>query len=197
MNPLTPLVLKPLPYAPSALEPVLSSDQVRTHHEQFGTGYIKRANALLARGGPQGVDALPEDERLRFQFEWNGAVLHELFWASLTPGGAEPTPEFTQRVLGGPAGAAEIRSDLITAGVGIMGSGWAAISVRPREGVFVHAVSSHNYPWGSGCRPLILIDCWEHSYVFDYLAQRRVYLDRLTALIDWRVAEQRLREAGR
>lgn len=193
----TPLRLKRLPYPLSALQPVLSRDQVRVHHEQFQAGYVKRANALLGRAGAQGVDALPEDERLRFMFEWNGAVLHELFWEGITPGGSPPSDEFVRQVLGAPDVLHEIRGDLIATGLQVTGSGWSALSLSPVEGLTVHPVKNHDYPWQTGMRPLALLDVWEHAYVFDYLSGRREYLDRLSALIDWGKVEQRFQEAVR
>ena len=48
---------------------------------------------------------------------------------------------------------------------------------------------------GSGMRPLLTIDVWEHAYYLDYKNLRPMFLQKMWGIIDWNKVGQRLEAA--
>lgn len=180
-----PVPLKPLPYPFEALEPALSRSSVEAHYA-LQARYSQTANSLYFKSHAGRFSA--ENGRL-FQFNKNGAVLHELYWASFTPGGCDPSP-WLERELRTFDGI--LHRDLRDAAMEIQGSGWACLSVSRNRDLLVHEVKDHDYPW-DGYMPLLVLDVWEHAYYLDYTSERQRYVESMLPLIDWGRVEARLR----
>jgi len=183
------LTLPPLPYGLEALDPVLSGDQVDAHYNLNHAAYVTAANRILDETGGDFARA-PSFVYERFVFSRNGALLHDLWWENLAPGGVRPSRELQEAML-----SRGHISGLVTAlretALRVQGSGWSCLSKRNDNELVVHAIRNHDYDW-EAMRPLLLIDVWEHAFFLDYLNNRRAYVDGLLNLIDWRVVESRL-----
>ena len=46
-----------------------------------------------------------------------------------------------------------------------------------------------------GMQPIIVVDCWEHSYYRDYLKDRKTYVFAMMKELDWNVIENRIKIA--
>jgi superoxide dismutase len=46
-----------------------------------------------------------------------------------------------------------------------------------------------------GFHPVIVMDCWEHSYYRDYLKDRKTYVFAMMKELDWNVIENRIKIA--
>jgi Fe-Mn family superoxide dismutase len=186
-----PLTLAPLPYPYEALAPALSEDQVRAHYELHHAGYVRTANEILARVGGhlEGFAQGPSRSWERYVFNVNGARLHELFWATYTPGGRDLSRWLSDQIG---SDLYSLRRDIVREAVGVQGSGWACLSMSKRDGgLVVHSVPNHDYPW-QDLEPLIVLDVWEHSYYIDWRNERQRYAEALLALVDWATVEHRL-----
>jgi len=51
----------------------------------------------------------------------------------------------------------------------------------------------HNIPMGS--HPIIVIDCWEHSYYRDYLSDRKTYVYGMMKELNWKEIDERFKKA--
>ena len=51
----------------------------------------------------------------------------------------------------------------------------------------------HNIPMGS--HPIIVMDCWEHSYYRDYLSDRKTYVYGMMKELDWKEIDERFKKA--
>ena len=183
-----PLTLPPLPYSVEALQPVLSGEQVDAHYTLNHKAYVDNANRILAETGGD-FGSAPSSTYERFVFNRNGALLHDLWWKNLAPGGERPTRELQEALLdhGHISG---LISALRATALKVQGSGWACLSKLPNGRLHVHEIRNHEYDWD--WRPLLLIDVWEHAYYLNYFNDRQAYVDGLLNLIDWRVVESRL-----
>ena len=87
--------LPALPYAPSALEPVMDERTVSLHHDLHHQGYVDGANAALAelsKARESGDFKLVEHWTKKLAFHAGGHQLHSIFWTNLAPvgtGGAQ------------------------------------------------------------------------------------------------------------
>lgn len=198
--PTGPFKLAPLPYADTALAPVISSGTLGFHHGKHHQGYVTNLNKLVA-GTPmeaQSLEAIvlasagkPESAAVfnNAAQVWN----HDFYWKSLKPtGGGEPPAALKARLEASFGSVAEARKALLAAATAQFGSGWAWLVA---DGTQLKVVKTGNaeLPLTQGLRPLLTIDVWEHAYYLDYQNRRA---DHVTAVIDkllnWEFALQNL-----
>ena len=198
--PTGPFKLAPLPYAESALAPVISAGTLGFHHGKHHQGYVTNLNKLVA-GTPmeaQSLEAivLATAGKAETAALFNNAAQawnHEFYWNSLKPaGGGEPPAALKARLEASFGSVAEAKKALAAAAVGQFGSGWAWLVA---DGTQLKVVKTGNaeLPLTQGLRPLLTIDVWEHAYYLDYQNRRA---DHVTAVIDkllnWEFALQNL-----
>ena len=56
-------------------------------------------------------------------------------------------------------------------------------------------VDLHSQQIPIGCTPVIVMDCWEHSYYRDYLSDRKTYVYGMMKEFDWGQIEERFKKA--
>jgi superoxide dismutase, Fe-Mn family len=192
-----PYVLADLPYAYDALAPVIIPAIMELHHGTHHRSYVTNANTLLAK-----LDALPEGDDpstlLRaLSFNVSGHVMHELFWASMTPGGGgQPGPQMRVE-LERAFGSVDRAKALLTASVAkLAGSGWGVLSWETSANrLMVSQVHDHQHDALVGSVPIMCIDGWEHAYYLQYQANRAAWANAFWDIVDWESAENRLAEA--
>jgi Fe-Mn family superoxide dismutase len=167
-------------------------------------GYVKAFNTLLAEQRAafpaQGEAATPLDlasHARRFAFEYNGIVLHELFFEVLgAPGATSPDKqgvlaEAAERSFGGldqwmrhAAGLAKLR-----------GIGWILAVREPRTNRLYNCwVDLHHLMVPANTQVVLAIDLWEHAYLLDFApSQRGNYFETIWNSIDWGKVEARCR----
>lgn len=157
--------------------------------------HVAEVNRLLAaqREAP-GERALPSS---RFAFEYNGMVLHELFFEGLTGVlGAIPAQNstFHAAVKSGFGDLEDWKADLRALAQG-RGAGWVLCArERAANRLFNCWVEGHTIGLPVGTDPIVVIDLWEHAWVNDYtLDQRDAYVDTVLAQINWKIVERRCR----
>jgi len=179
----------------------LSARAVELHLELY-QGYVKAFNALLAEQQaaypPAGEAATPLDLAAhvrRFAFEYNGIVLHELFFEALgAPGGSSPDK-------GGALAAAASRSfgsleqwtQHAAALAKLRGVGWIVTLHDPVRNQLHNAwVDLHHLQVPANMRVVLALDLWEHAYLLDFApSQRDKYFEMLWSSVDWARIDQR------
>lgn len=185
--------LPPLPYAPNALEPVISARTIDFHYSKHHQGYVEKLNKLAA-GTEFAVlplekivvaTAVNSDQKDMFQNAaqaWN----HNFYWPGLKPrGGGEPPAALRQRIEASFGSVEYCRKELAAAAANQFGSGYAWLVLK---GDSLHVISTANAdnPMTQGMKPLWTIDVWEHAYYLDYQNRRADYVDAvLNKLINW------------
>ena len=127
--------------------------------------------------------------------EYNGMVLHELFFEELTGAlGAVPPREGALRIAATRCfGSLEAWQSDLKQLVETRGVGWAAC-MRERSGnrIFNCWIGAHEVGVPAATDPLLVIDFWEHAWLPDYgPGQRAEYFQTVLAQIDWAVVERR------
>ena len=181
------------------------SDAQITEHLDLYAGYVKQVNTLMQelsemRGERRasGKDfGLAEGTR-RLAFEYDGMVLHEFYFSNLKPGG-EARPCDRQglgRALAETFGSVEQWQENFQAMGSMRGVGWVILFQDPvTDRLTNYWVSLHQDGIPARCKPLLVMDVWEHAFMRDYKATERVkYVDAFLRNIDWSVVEQRTRE---
>jgi len=189
-------VLPPLPYAESALDPVISATTLGFHYGKHHKGYVDNLNKLVA--GTEFAELTLEkiiaatagkvDKTAIFNNAaqaWN----HTFYWRSLMPkGGGEPPAVLKQKIEASFGTLDACRKELATAATTQFGSGWAWL-VLDGDKLKVVKTGNADSPLTKGMKPLLTIDVWEHAYYLDYQNRRADYVATvLDKLISWSFA---------
>lgn len=170
------------------------SQKTIEEHLKLYAGYVKNANLILEeiKKGTAGDYALAEMQR-RFSFEFNGMVNHEYYFESFL-GGAHPLSsgsilrkEIEKEWDSFDAWLARFKTVALTRGVG-----WAMLYYDPLTKRLLNAwVDEQHLGQLNGCKTILALDMWEHSFVADYLPSgRKNYLEDFFVNLNWEVIEQ-------
>lgn len=160
---------KPLPYSLDALEPVMGKETINLHYNIMTKGYFKKYNAT-------------GDET-----KYAGAFLHTLWWDNLRPvkNGNEPTTNSALIHIEKHFKTYDrFKKKFTDEALAIKGSGWCAALA---DGRIIQI------PFHKIVKDIVLIlDRWEHSYIFDYGDDKEKYIDNFWKIVNWDTVDKRL-----
>jgi len=178
----------PLPYAYDELEPVISRKIMELHHDKHYLAYVNGANAALEK---------PEKNRetMRdFSFNYNGAKIHEIFFANMRKPQADnlPSGKILEEINLGFGSFDNFKKEFSLAATSVEGSGWAVLWKDEENNLVIGQLEKHNLLGINGMKPILVLDVWEHAYYLDYLNDRKTYVDNFWKIINWDDVENRL-----
>ena len=184
-----------LPYAPEALEPVISKETIGFHHGKHLAGYVNNLNALL-EGSP--LAELPlEDIVLKAEggmLNNAGQILnHNLYFEQFTgkPGKPAPAGKLAEAIERDFGSFEAFKEEFVKKGATLFGSGWVWLSADKDGKLVISQEANAANPIQKGLKPLLTFDVWEHAYYLDYQNRRPDHLAALWQIIDWKVIENR------
>lgn len=197
---MTKFRLQPLAYGYSALEPYLSEQIVRVHHDIHHQAYVDELNAADERmeevrqsGDLSGIRSICEARA----YSYSGNLLHTLYWESMTPGGGgEPHGALAEQLVRDFGDAREFEAEFLAAADAVQGSGWAVLAWQPvgEQLVVLQAGNNQNLAeWGVA--PILVLDVWEHAYYLQYANRRQDYTAGFFSVVDWEEAGRRFEGA--
>lgn len=194
------LNLPPLPYADTALAPVISSNTLSFHYGKHHKGYVDNLNKLVKGTDYESATleriiaetAGKPDKSALFNNaaqSWN----HAFYWSSLKAnGGGKPNGKIAQMIDAAFGSYDNFRKEFSSTTVSQFGSGWGWLVL---DGGALKVVKTANaeVPLTRGLKPLLTIDVWEHAYYLDHQNRRATYVDALIdKLLNWDFAAQNL-----
>lgn len=174
------------------------SDQALDMHFALYQGYVKNTNRLLeelqklAEQDQTRTPAYAELKR-RFGWEFDGMRLHELYFGNL--GGKEPLAADSplMKKLEANFGSFDNWAADFKATGALRGIGWVVLYEDPQSGrLFNTWINEHDLGHLAGCRPLLVMDVFEHAYIPDYGLKRAEYIQAFFDNIDWQAVDGRL-----
>jgi Fe-Mn family superoxide dismutase len=159
-----------LPYSRDDLEPSVSADTIAYHYGKLYKAYVDRFNH-----GEGDAD-----------FNEAGAFLHDLLFTQYQAPATSNTPD-------GPVGEfitkhfktfEKFKEAFQKEAMSVQGSGWVYLA---RNGT-IKTIKNHEIKLDI----ILLIDWWEHSYVLDYLADKKSYLNNQWKIMNWNVISARI-----
>ena len=172
-----PHTLPDLPYAYDALEPFLSAEQLRYHHDKHHAAYVKGLNdteekvkAAQQAGDFAALRALCE----ALAFNYSGHLLHSLFWTNMKPGGGgEPSGKLADAIKGQFGSFDTFKKLFLATTNAVEGSGWGILVRCPETGMLaVLQAEKHENLTVWGLMPILVLDVWEHAYYLKYQNKR-------------------------
>ena len=187
--------LMTLPYAPDALEPVISKETIALYHGKHLQTYVNNLNALLPESGLEELALVEIVQKATGGLANNaGQVLnHELYFGQFRTKRENNIPEGElMEAIGETFGSfAKFKEEFQKAGATLFGSGWVWLSSREDGSLVITQEPNAQNPVQHGLRPLLTFDVWEHAYYLDYQNRRPDHLSALWDIIDWEVVEAR------
>ena len=199
-------VLMALPYAPEALEPVISKETIGFHHGKHLQAYVDNLNGLASppNPSPKGEGSLGDIETLEEivrkapagpLFNNAGQILnHELYFAQFKPAGEAvhcPEGALAAQIEKQWGSVEAFKAEFEAKGVGLFGSGWVWLSADKDGKLVITQETNAANPVQKGLKPLLTFDVWEHAYYLDYQNRRAAHLAALWQIVDWKVIAAR------
>jgi superoxide dismutase, Fe-Mn family len=196
----TTISLPALPYAQSALAPIISENTISFHYGKHHQAYVNNTNKLIAgtdleKAGLEEIikkTAGRPDQSALFN---NAAQVfnHNFYWNSMKPGGGgEPQGRIAERIKGSFGSYQKFVEAFSNAASSQFGSGWAWLVVDNGKLQVIKTANAET-PIVTAAKPLITLDVWEHAYYLDYQNRRADYIKGyLEKLLNWDFAEKNL-----
>lgn len=199
-----PFTLPDLPFAHSAFAPGIDAKTMEIHHGKHHAGYVRNLNRalesepdwqskslgeLLSR-----IEQVPASIRTAVRQNGGGHANHALYWATMQPGGSQPTGRFAKEIEQSFGGLEGLHAELKAAALGCFGSGWAWLVISADGSLQVTSTPNQDSPVMAGERPLFGIDVWEHAYYLNYQNRRGDYVDAFLGLADWAAVSSSLEQ---
>ena len=185
-----------LPYAPDALQPVISAETIAFHHGKHLQTYVNNLNALLP-GSP--FEGLSLEEIVKTSeggvFNNAGQILnHNLYFTQFAAPKENNAP--TGRIadaINAQFGSFEaFKEEFEKKGVTLFGSGWVWLSADAEGKLVITQEPNASNPLTKGLNPLLTFDVWEHAYYLDYQNRRPAHLAALWQIVNWEEVNNRL-----
>jgi Fe-Mn family superoxide dismutase len=187
--------LMALPYAPEALEPVISKETIGFHHGKHLAGYVNNLNGLLESSPLAG---LPLEEIV---LKAEGGVLnnagqilnHNLYFGQFAApkDDNKPTGKLAEAIARDFGSFEAFKDEFQKKGATLFGSGWVWLSADKDGKLVITQETNAANPIQRGLKPLLTFDVWEHAYYLDYQNRRPDHLAALWQIINWEIIESR------
>ncbi|MQM18471.1 hypothetical protein Taro_051464 [Colocasia esculenta] len=187
-----------LPYDYSALEPAISGEIMRIHHQKHHQAYVTNFNKALeqleeamAKGDSSTIVQLQSTSK----FNGGGHINYSIFWKNLAPvkeGGGEPPKGALGWAIDDVYGSPEaVIRKMNAEGAALQGSGWVWLALdKEMKKVRIETTANQDPLVTKGLHlvPLLGIDVWEHAYYLQYKNVKADYLKNIWNVINWNYA---------
>ena len=200
MSTVTTLSLPTLPYADTALAPVISANTLSFHYGKHHKAYVDNGNKLLAGTDLEGR-SMEEIVKATYGKADKAGIFnnvaqvwnHDFYWLSMRPGGGgAPTGRIGELINSSFGGYDAFKTELTQAAMTQFGSGWAWLVSEGGKLKVTKTPNAEN-PLPHGQTPLLTIDVWEHAYYLVFQNRRADYVAAwLEKLVNWEFAEKNL-----
>ena len=189
--------LPALPYGYKDMEPYISEEQLKIHHDKHHQAYVDGANALLKKFDSRDSEEFDVKAVAKeLSFHVGGFVLHKLFWRNMGPAekcGGEPTGKIAEYIKKDYGSFERFKKEFTQTAVGAEGSGWAALTLCKRtDRIFIMQIEKHNVNLIPGFRIMMVLDVWEHAYYLDYQNRRPEFVDAFWNIVNWDEVNKRV-----
>lgn len=158
-----------LPYARTALAPVMSANTIDYHYGKLYKAYVDRFN----KG---------EGDRT---FNEAGAYLHNILFGQFArPGTRKPHGVILSIIQRNHKDYTAFKKAFKETAMKVQGSGWVYLSKSGQ------IKTIHNHAKRTDIA--LLLDMWEHAFNIDYGTNKEKYIDNFWRIIDWDAVNRRL-----
>lgn len=188
-----------LPYTLNALEPYYSKETLDIHYNVLYKGYVDNTNKTeekLARArlenNFENIKCLERD----LSFFGSGAILHEMFFENMgVPVPTMPSNNLMEQITKDFASFDKFQNQFVEAAKTVEASGWCLLVWVPNfKKLEILQCEKHQNLTLWGCKTILVLDMWEHSYFLQYKSNRAEYINAFKNIINWKVVNKRFDE---
>ena len=188
-----------LPYPLTALEPYYSKETLEIHYQVLYKGYVDNTNKTEEKlqkarleNDFSSIKCLEKD----LSFFGSGVILHELFFKNMGPAiPTTPSVELMLQIIKDFGSYEAFKSQFTEASKVVEASGWCILVWVPEwSKLEILQCEKHQNLTLWGCKPLLVLDMWEHSYFLQYKANRAEYVNGFWNIVNWNVINKRFQE---
>jgi len=185
------------------LKTELLSDKTKRAHQELLDGYVKKLNEVSAKidGSDKSSANLNNSEyrslKIDESYNLNAAFLHGLYFQNISDLTSQITVDsLAYMKIERDFGTFDRwQEDFIACALSAR-NGWAVTLYNTQLRRYVNTIIDlHSQNVMIGMQPVIVLDCWEHSYYRDYLKDRKTYVYAMMKELNWDVIEQRFKVA--
>lgn len=161
-----------LKFGKDELQPVMSEATIKYHYDGLAAKYSERYNK--GEGDPD--------------FNFGGAVLHNIFFGNLIPPRAANKPSGLSKSLidAKYESFEKFKEAFEKEFMAAQGSNWIYMDTTGN----LHTI--HNHEYKKSMKIALLVDAWEHAWALDYQQDKAKYLANIWRIINWDVVNIRL-----
>jgi Fe-Mn family superoxide dismutase len=196
--------LPDLPYRYDALEPAISADIMRLHHDKHFATYLSKLKTALASPAAASLADLTNmeqvlsslskvsdpDTRSAIQNNGGGYFNHDLFFKTMRP--SDPTNAIQDKnsvlavAIDASFGSFEgFKEEFTARALKVFGSGWVWLYMESDGKLFMTSSPNQDSPAMDGRLCILGLDVWEHAYYLQYKNVRPAYVKAWLTVIDW------------
>ncbi|MDE1873706.1 MAG: superoxide dismutase [Candidatus Micrarchaeota archaeon] len=184
-----------LPYAYNALEPYISEQIMKLHHDKHHVGYTNNLNAAIekhAEWSGKSIEEIlktyasaPEDIKGALRNHGGGFYNHSLFWQVMSPKkDQQPAGDLLVELTKQFGSVDAFKQQFGDAAKKIFGSGWEWLVIDGGK-LALTSTPNQDSPVTQGKTPILGLDIWEHAYYLQYFSDRGSYVDAWWHVVNW------------
>lgn len=196
--------LPALPYAYTALEPMIDAQTMEIHYTKHHQAYIDKLNAAIAGTEWESLSVedllrrfneVPDDKKTAVRNHGGGHANHSLFWMLLTtPNSTQPSGDLEKALIDTFGSVQDFKVKFSEKATLQFGSGWAWLTVKDGK-LEVSSTPNQDSPLMEGKTPILGLDVWEHAYYLRYQNKRPEYVANFWNVVNWDEVARRFAEA--
>lgn len=196
--------LPALPYAYTALEPMIDAQTMEIHYTKHHQAYIDKLNAAIAGTEWENLSVedllrrfneVPDDKKTAVRNHGGGHANHSLFWTLLTtPNTTQPSGDLEKALIDTFSSVQDFKVKFSEKATLQFGSGWAWLTVKDGK-LEVSSTPNQDSPLMEGKTPILGLDVWEHAYYLRYQNKRPDYVANFWSVVNWDEVARRFSEA--
>lgn len=189
-----------LPYSLDALEPFYSKETLDLHYNILYKGYVDKTNGSFvnlesarSRNDFKNIKCLEKE----LSFQGSGAILHEMFFKNMKPASEISMIDcrLVQKIIEDFGSFEAFKRQFSEAAAVVEASGWCLLVWVPNfKKLEILQCEKHQNLTLWGCKPLLVLDMWEHSYYLQYKTKRPDYISAFWNIINWEEVNKRFLE---
>lgn len=190
--------LEKLPYEYEALEPYISANTLKFHHDKHHQTYVDNLNKAIT--GTE-YENMPLEKIIENTNDvdnpavFNNAAQvynHNFFFNSMKKNGGGAVPSEILKHFHN--NEEEFLDTFKKAGLSQFGSGWVWLSLNSFGNIIITKTPNARNPLSSRDKPLLTVDVWEHAYYLDYQNRRGDFIDTFFKhLVNWDFVKENLK----
>ena len=198
--------LEPLPYGYDALEPYISVDMLRLHHDKHHQAYVDKLNSAIKGATLESstdvaclltdLHSIPENLRKAVKNQGGGHYNHTLYWNILgnAKNNHDPIGKVASEIKNTFGDFDTFKEKFNQLAITLFGSGWVWLIVDQNKSFKLVQTPNQDCPLSDGAFPLLTMDVWEHAYYYQYQNRRPEYVKQFWNVVNWSSVEERYQQ---